>query len=183
MKKENKLRQLIKKYREIIAYLFWGVMTTIVSWGSYSLLILIFQGLSDTNLQIFGKSFSLTIVIANTLSWILAVAFAFVTNKIRVFKSKSWKRKVVIPELIKFLSSRIATGIIEIIAVPALVAFGLNQTVFGIEGMVAKVIVSFLIVILNYILSKFLVFKTKDANAEKINAEQKNDSGIGNDPA
>ena len=155
------MKRLFEKYREIIAYLFWGFLTTVVSWGSYSLLTLLLAGLSHTNVELFGKTFSLTVAISNAISWILAVAFAFVTNKIRVFQSKSWSRKVVFPELVKFLSSRAATGIFEIVAVPLLVTIGLSQTIFGIEGMLAKVLVSIVVIIANYILSKFLVFKTK----------------------
>ena len=130
-------------YKEAIDYLFWGGMTTVVSWGTYSLFVLL------------GAS----IFWGNALSWVCAVAFAFVTNKLWVFRSKSWEGSVLFPELSKFLSSRVATGIFEMIAVPALVLIGLNQTIFGIDGMVSKVLVSVAVVILNYILSKLFVFK------------------------
>lgn len=130
-------------YKEAIDYLFWGGMTTVVSWGTYSLFVLL------------GAS----VFWANAGSWVCAVAFAFVTNKLWVFRSKSWESSVLFPELSKFLSSRVATGIFEMAAVPALVALGLNQTIFGIDGMVSKVLVSVAVVILNYILSKLFVFK------------------------
>lgn len=64
-----------------------------------------------------------------------------------------------IPEFGKFFSARAATGIMEIAAVPFLVGIGLNQTIFGIEGMVAKVLVSVLVVLLNYVFGKLFVFK------------------------
>ena len=156
---KDKVKQLYNKYHEVIAYLFWGVLTTIVCWGSYSLLMLAFKGLPETGITVFGKSFPLAVTIANVLSWIIAVAFAFITNKIRVFQSRNWSRRVVVPELLKFLSSRIATGIIEIVGVPFLVTIGLNQTILGIEGMLSKVIVSIIVVILNYVFSKFIVFR------------------------
>ena len=130
-------------YKEAIDYLFWGGMTTVVSWGSYSLFVLL------------GAS----VFWGNVGSWICAVSFAFVTNKLWVFQSKSWAGSVLIPELGKFLSSRVATGVFEMVAVPALVALGLNHTIFGIDGMVSKVLVSVIVVILNYILSKLFVFK------------------------
>ena len=130
-------------YKEAIDYLFWGGMTTVVSWGSYSAFVLLGAG----------------VFWGNVLSWICAVLFAFVTNKLWVFQSKSWAGNVMLPELGKFLSSRVATGVFEMAAVPALVALGLNQTIFGIEGMVSKVLVSVVVVILNYILSKLFVFK------------------------
>ena len=137
------LCKLYHTYKEAIDYLFWGGMTTVVSWGSYSLFVLL------------GAS----VFWGNAGSWVCAVTFAFVTNKLWVFQSKSWAGDVLLPELGKFLSSRVATGIFEMIAVPALVAIGLNQTIFGIDGMVSKVLVSVVVVILNYILSKLFVFK------------------------
>lgn len=137
------LCKLYHTYKEAIDYLFWGGMTTVVSWGSYSIFVLL------------GAS----VFWGNVLSWVCAVLFAFVTNKLWVFQSKSWAGDVLLPELGKFLSSRVATGIFEMIAVPALVAIGLNQTIFGIDGMVSKVLVSVVVVILNYILSKLFVFK------------------------
>ena len=87
------------------------------------------------------------------------MTFAFVTNKLWVFQSKSWAGNVIFPELGKFLSSRVATGIFEMVAVPALVAIGLNHNILGIEGMVSKVVVSIAVIVMNYILSKLFVFK------------------------
>lgn len=138
---------LMKKYQEIIAYLFWGVLTTVVSWGTYSLFVVILE----------NETYKITI--ANILSWICAVLFAYVTNKIWVFHSHSWKVKICLIEFWKFISTRFITGVFEIMAVPILVGIGLNQTIFGIEGMVAKIFVSVIVVILNYIFSKLFIFK------------------------
>ena len=85
----NKIKGLYSKYREPIDYLFWGVMTTVVSWGSYALFSLIFQSFLST---------SLNVSLSNTLSWVCAVLFAFITNKLFVFRSKSFERKVFLPE-------------------------------------------------------------------------------------
>ena len=145
----NKLCKLYHTYQEAIDYLFWGGMTTVVSWGSYSLFVLLLQGLDSV------------VFWANVLSWVCAVLFAFITNKLWVFQSKSWAADILFPELTKFLSSRVATGVFELIAVPSLVSIGLNQTILGIDGMVSKVLVSVVVVILNYILSKLFVFKNK----------------------
>lgn len=145
------LCKLYHTYKVAIDYLFWGGMTTVVSWGTYSLFVLLLQGTA------MGES--ATVFWANVGSWVCAVSFAFVTNKLWVFQSKSWNGSVVVGELTKFLSSRAATGIFEMLAVPALVAIGLNHTIFGIDGMVAKVIVSVVVVVLNYVLSKLFVFK------------------------
>lgn len=154
----KQILELLKKYREIISYLFWGVMTTIVSWGTYSLFAILFKGL-NTEFSLFGLKISVVVLIANILSWVCAIVFAYVTNKLWVFNSKSWEIKVVLPELSKFISARLVTGVLEIILVPLLVGIGLSQTIFGIEGMAAKVFVSVLVVVLNYIFSKLFIFK------------------------
>ena len=93
------------------------------------------------------------------MSWLCATAFAFVTNKLWVFRSKSWNKKIVFTELSKFVSARMATGIFELIAVPLLVKIGLNQTILDVEGMFSKILVSIIVVILNYLLSKIFIFK------------------------
>lgn len=156
----DRLKQAMCKHREILAYLFWGVMTTAVSWVSYSIFIIIINAFSDSkNLQILGAP--LAVFVSNILSWICAVLFAFVTNKLWVFNSKSFKRSTALPEFIKFISSRIATGVLEMAGVPLLIAVGLDRRILGIEGMLAKVIVSFIVIVLNYILSKLLIFKNR----------------------
>ena len=149
---------LYKKYKEIIRYLFWGVMTTVVSWLTYALFALLFGGLT-AEVHVFGLSVSAAVLLANALSWLCAVLFAYVTNKLWVFESKSWEMRVVWPELAKFFSSRAATGVLELVGVPLLTAVGLNQPILGVEGMLAKVIVTVVVVILNYVLSKLFVFK------------------------
>lgn len=154
----EKCMELLKKYHEMVAYLFWGVMSTIVSWGSYSIFALLLKNLTS-EILLFGIGMSMTVAVSNLLSWVCAVAFAFVTNKLWVFQSRSWKKSVFLPELGKFLSARIITGVMEIVLVPLLVSLGLSQTIFGIEGIVAKILVSVLVVILNYVFSKLFIFK------------------------
>ena len=110
------------------------------------ILYLIFGfGTTIVNWGVYSLSVSIIhtgIFIGNILSWILATVFAFVTNKYWVFESKSWK--------------------FEIVAVPFLVYLGMNQQILGVEGMVAKVVVSVAVVLLNYFLSKILIFKKKN---------------------
>ncbi len=149
---------LMKKYREIIAYLFWGVMTTVVSWTTYSLFVILFKyGISSNNL--IPMNVSTIVLVSNVLSWLCAALFAFVVNKLWVFESKSWKLDVWVPEFWKFLSARIITGLFEMVSVPLLVGIGLDQTILGIEGMVSKVFVSVIVVVLNYVFSKLIIFK------------------------
>lgn len=145
----KQIREFLQAHREIISYLFWGVMTTVVSWGTYSLFVLLLKSVG----------------IANALSWVCAVLFAFVTNKLWVFQSSGWSLPVVLPEIWKFFASRIATGVLEIVGVPFLVGIGINQRILGIEGMFAKVLVSVIVIILNYVLSKLLVFRKQSSSS------------------
>ena len=147
----KRLIALLQRYREIISYLFWGGMTTLVSWGSYALFALLFQALPPTAVT----------AVANVLSWICAVAFAFVTNKLWVFNSKSWAVRVWVRELGTFISARLITGVLEIAGVPFLVSIGLDQKVLGVEGMAAKMLVSIAVIVLNYVFSKLFVFAKK----------------------
>ena len=146
------IEKLFVKHREMISYLFWGAMTTVVSWGSYALFFRILGGI---------LAVSAAITAANILSWLCAILFAFIANKQWVFRSKSWKRRIWWPEFLKFVSSRIVTGILEIAGVPLLVKMGLDVKIMGIDGMLAKVLVSVVVVILNYFFGKFLVFRKK----------------------
>lgn len=150
----ERIKELIIKHREIISYLFWGGMTTLVSWGSYALAELVFHSLDQKLLGV-----ALSVYLASILSWICAVLFAFVTNKLWVFRSKSWARSVAWPEFLKFLSSRLATGVLEFVGVPLLVRIGLDYPLMGRDGLLAKIIVTIIVVILNYILSKLFIFK------------------------
>ncbi|MBQ4530998.1 MAG: GtrA family protein [Lachnospiraceae bacterium] len=141
----SKIKELFTKYKEMIMYLFFGVGTTAVNWIIYTIMVTV-AGIGNLTL-------------ANVVAWIGAVAFAYITNKLWVFESKSWNPNVVLKELGMFLGARIVSGIFEIGLFPVLVWMGLNQAIFGIEGMVAKVIISVLVIVLNYIFSKLLVFK------------------------
>lgn len=149
----KKIKELFLKYKEIIMYLIFGVLTTVVSWGSYALF--------EVLLGLFISDVIVLSSVANVLSWIIAVLFAFVTNKLWVFESKSWKGSVLVKELGSFVGSRLLTGVLEWFGVPLLMLIGLDQPILGIEGMLAKVLISVIVVILNYILSKLLVFRNK----------------------
>jgi len=134
---------------ELIRYLVVGGLTTFVNWVVYALGV----GLAG-----------LPIAAGNTLAWLVAVLFAYGTNKIWVFKSRSWKLSLVLHESGLFFSGRIVTGLIEIVGVPLLVFLGLDQPAFGVEGFIAKAAVSIVVTILNYVLSKVFVFRKKFTN-------------------
>ena len=93
--------------------------------------------------------------VSNAIAWAFAVAFAFLTNKPFVFKSHDWSAKVVIPELTKFLGCRIGSGVLE----TAILFVTVDLLCW--DGNVLKLITSVLVIILNYIGSKRLVFTKK----------------------
>lgn len=153
--KQGFVKRMFFKYKEIIMYLIFGVLTTVVSWGSYAIFEMAFKNaIVDVNVLV---------AVANVLSWVAAVLFAYITNKLFVFESKSFKPTTVFKEMGLFVGSRLISGAVEWVGVPLLVWIGLNQTIFGVEGMLAKVLVSVIVVILNYILSKLIVFKKEKA--------------------
>ena len=138
----EKIKSLYKKYKEIINYLIIGVLTTVVSLATFYIVRILFLT-NDTQLDI---------QISNIISWFFAVLFAFITNKKYVFESKK-KGKENLAEMIKFYLSRISTLLIDM-GVMWLLTAPLN-----INDKISKILVQFIIVILNYVLSKIFVFK------------------------
>lgn len=155
----NKIKDLWVKYKEIIMYLIFGVATTAVNWVVYSLLM-------QVALVHAPGSDDVKMTVSNVIAWIAAVVFAFVTNKLWVFESKSWALKVATREFVSFVASRLATGVIEWFGPLLLFKIGLDQDLFGVKGFVAKIVCSVLVVILNYVFSKLLVFTKKKKNAD-----------------
>ena len=135
---KDKLKALFEKYYDLITYVFFGGLTTVVNYLVY---------LPCYNILGLNASFS------NVISWVVAVAFAFVTNKPFVFRSHDWSAKVVWPELVKFVGCRIGSGAVE----TAILL--LTVDVLGWNGNVWKLITSVLVVILNYVASKLIVFR------------------------
>ena len=153
----ERIRDIYLKHKEVIMYLVMGVATTIVNWATYAVMVKILGFLPD----------NLTVFWSNVVAWIFGVTFAYITNKIFVFESESWKINDVIKEASLFVSARLITGLIEIVGVPFLVeTCGFDMKIFGITGMAAKVSVSVIVIILNYVFSKLLVFK-KDEETEE----------------
>lgn len=136
----KKLFALLKKHEEVISYLFFGGLTTLVNYIVY---------LPCYNLL------HLSGAVSNAVAWVAAVAFAYLTNKPFVFKSHDWSAKTVIPELTKFVSCRIGSGLLETAIIFVLVDW------LGLDGNVIKLATSVLVVILNYVASKMLVFRKK----------------------
>lgn len=131
------MKKLIEKYRDIISYLFFGVLTTAVNYVVY---------LPCYNI------FGLSAALSNAVAWVAAVAFAYLTNKPFVFKSHDWSMKTVLPELTKFIACRVGSGVLE----TAILLITVDW--FSWDGNAMKLIASVLVVILNYVGSKLLVF-------------------------
>ena len=140
----EKIKKLYSNYKEIVNYLIIGVLTTVVSLVSFYLIrIFVFTNDSQFDIQF-----------ANIISWILAVLFAFVTNKKYVFDSKSTGYQKFV-EMIKFYVSRLTTLGVEMFVM------WLLTSPLKVDDMISKIIVQFIIVILNYVFSKVFVFKKK----------------------
>ena len=137
------MKKVLYKYKKLILYILFGGMTTILNWIVYAI----------------GVKLQLGITISNILAWSIAVFFAFITNKLFVFESKILKLKVIFNEFIKFVGARILTGVIEIGGLPLLYYLGMNQQLFGIDGFIAKIMISIIVMVLNYVFSQVLVFK------------------------
>ncbi|HOZ89143.1 MAG TPA: GtrA family protein [Bacilli bacterium] len=122
-----------KKYQEIIIYIIVGGLTTVVSIGSYALcrLFMYYQ-------------------LANILSWVCAVAFAYYANRKFVFRSQN---KNIIKELYKFVTLRLLSLVSEIGVMYLLVS------ILDFNDLISKVVVQFIVLALNYIFSKIFVFK------------------------
>lgn len=136
----SKLCEFAKKYWDLIVYLLFGILTTAVNYIVYLPLLNVFL---------------LPGSLSNVIAWIAAVVFAFLTNKPFVFKSRDWSANVVIPELIKFVGSRIGSGLAETVII------FLTVDILDWNGNVWKMITSIFVVVLNYISSKMFVFRNK----------------------
>ena len=134
------IKKQIKAHWDVVRYLFFGVLTTVVNYMVY-LPCLNFLGFSAA--------------VSNCIAWVVAVTFAFLTNKPFVFQSHDWSRKTVVPEFTKFIATRISSGVLEtvilLIAVDTL----------GGNGNIWKLVTQVMVIVVNYVGSKLLVFKKK----------------------
>lgn len=131
---------MIWKHYDILVYLIFGVLTTVVNYLVY-LPCYNFLGLPA--------------VTSNVIAWGIAVAFAYVTNKPFVFRSYDWSVKTVVPELTKFVGTRVASGGLESVII------WIAVDLLGGNGNLWKLVTSVLVVVLNYVGSKLLVFRKK----------------------
>ena len=134
------IKKLLTKYQEQISYLFFGVLTTAVNFITYALL---------TQLSLFDGDFGKST--ANIIAWFAAVLFAFFTNKFLVFKHKN--NSPLLREFLTFFGARVVSGFLEN------GGFVLFVDIMHFNDFAVKIVIAVVVVILNYILSKFLIFK------------------------
>ena len=134
------MKNWIIKNKEVILYLFFGGCTTLVNIVAYA---------AATRLL------SMTVVFATALAWLLSVIFAYVTNRKYVFESTAYGGKADLIELVSFLGCRIFSGVLDIFLMWLLVDMA------GFPDLVIKILSNIIVIVLNYVASKFWIFKKK----------------------
>ena len=141
---EKLWKKLINK--ETILYLVFGILTTAINIAVCGLLSDILKW---------------DIYLSTTIAWILSVIFAFVTNKIFVFNSKSTDKKVLLKETVFFLIARLISLGFDMLVV------WLMADLWGINVWIVKIISNIIVIIMNYIFSKLFIFNNKQHTKQK----------------
>ena len=136
----RRIKESYKKYRDIINYLIFGILTVIVNLFTY---------------YICARFLYIDIVESTIIAWLCAVVFAFITNKIWVFANKEWKKNELIEEILLFFLCRVITGVLDLIIMYVFVEKLLYTDMF------IKFLSNVIVIILNYFASKLIVFKRK----------------------
>ena len=142
MKRVKKVINLYNNYKEVINYLIFGFLTTIIS-------LIVYYALT---LTIINPNKAIELQVANILSWVAGVTFAYITNRKYVFNSKN---KNVKKELISFVSARVVTLLLDMFIM------GLFVSILGFNDRIMKIISQIIVIINNYIFSKLFVFKKR----------------------
>lgn len=155
----KKIKELLKKYEELILYVVFGGLTTVVNFAVYWVLN-----------KALGESYYL---VNNIIAWFVSVVFAYITNKLWVFDSKSWAPKVLVKEVPEFFAARIFSLLVEEGGLWLFVEkMGFDEFSFEIFGfeftgkIIAKLVLAVIVVILNYFFSKFVIFAKKKKSKE-----------------
>lgn len=151
----NKIKELFKKYEELILYVVFGALTTLVNFVAFWLLN-----------KVLGDKLYL---VNNVIAWFVSVVFAYVTNKLWVFESKSWALKILFKEVPEFFAARLFSLAVEegglwlFVDIIGFDKFSFELFGFDITGkIIAKVVLAVIVVILNYFFSKFVIFAKKE---------------------
>lgn len=139
---KERIATIYKEHKDIILYLFYGILTTLVN-------ILVFT--------LSVRLLSLSVIISNIIAWICSVLFAYITNRKFVFRSSVSGSTGIFKEICAFFSGRLFTGILDAILMYLLV------DVLLFDDVLMKIAVNIIVVVLNYIISKLFVFK-RDKN-------------------
>lgn len=139
------IKRILTKYREQIAYLFFGGLTTLISWGTYTVIYY----------WLFGETLN---VLSNVIAEVIAITFAYVTNKLFVFRSKTNTKGEFFRELISFFALRAISFFLNLGAMWLLVDYLL------FEAWICKIIVNVVVIILNYLFSKLFIFNKGKSN-------------------
>lgn len=134
----SKVSEIYIKYKEFILYIVFGVLTTVVSISSY---------------YICSEFLNIHYLVSNIISWILSVIFAYFTNRVWVFESKIKNLSEILKEMFAFVNCRLLSGVVDMSTMFVLVE------AIHINDMYAKIFTQFIVVILNYVLSKLIVFR------------------------
>ncbi len=134
------IKGLYEKYKSVIYYVIFGVLTTAINWIVYKLT---YGVLGIPN------------VLSTCIAWLLAVIFAFVTNKLWVFNSKSFEKEIVTKEAMKFFSARIVTGVLDV------AIMWLAVDILSWNADLWKIISNVIVIVINYVASKFVIFNKK----------------------
>ena len=150
----KKIKELILKYKELIVYVIFGGLTTVVN-----LVVFTLSGMALGDERY---------LVSNVIAWFAAVIFAYITNKLWVFESKSWSIKVLLKEIPSFFAARVLSFLIEefgryvFVDILSFNEISLKILSFEIGGeLIAKAILAVIVVILNYVFSKLVIFKKK----------------------
>ncbi len=138
--KLKKIADLYRSHKEGMRYLIFGALTTFVNIISYSILYYIFH---------------ISNGVSNVIAWIIGATFAYVTNKIYVFESKTSTKKDLFKEIIYFYSCRLLTLAVD----QGIMIFTVDK--LGWNALLMKILSNIIVIILNFIFSKILIFKKK----------------------
>lgn len=153
----KKIRDLFIKYKELILYVFFGGLTTLVNFAAFKFFNVVL-----------GEEFYL---VSNIIAWFVSVVFAYITNKLFVFESHTWQAKKICKEIFSFFAARVFSLAIEEVGLFALIdllgfdSYRLDIFGFVLGGkMISKILLAVIVVILNYFFSKLVVFRKKKKN-------------------
>ena len=135
-----KIKELMNRYRDLILYAFFGVCTTLVNMVVYWLC---------------AHPLKMAVLPSTIIAWFMAVLFAYLTNRKWVFHSEASTRQEIRKEIVSFYSCRIATGVVDWVLMFVFV------DLLHMNDMVIKVIANIVVIVLNYIASKLVIFKKK----------------------